>query len=171
MRARAEGELSSRTRMRDRLLHGLLALAIACVELGCAAEVEALTLELRQGTCDAGQIAEIRMLSVEVYGFDDAGDFCTLQKRCVSEVEVDPGTSAPIDDLEAALSAQSQPLVDTRRDGAAYIALVGRRFDDCFVVDAHPMCGLADLANAQDGVLAIELECGACVANDWEFCP
>jgi hypothetical protein len=163
--------LCLRSRMRGRIPRRLLGLAIALFGPVCTPEVEVLTLELREGTCDAEELSEIRMLSIEVHGFDTAGDFCTLQKRCVSEVEVEPGSSAPLEALEAALAAQRQPLVDTRREGAAYIGVLGRRFDDCFVVDTHPMCALADLANAQDGVLPIELECGACVANDWEFCP
>lgn len=161
--------LSSPSQMRgadERVTLGLV-VALVC---GCASDVEALTLELRQGTCEASALAEIRMLSVEVYGVE-SGDFCTLQKRCVSEVRVEPDAADPLADLEDALGDQTQPLVDTRRDGAAYVGLVGRRYDDCFVVDAHPMCALADLANARDGVLQIELECGACVPNDWEFCP
>jgi hypothetical protein len=133
--------------------------------------VEQVTLQLRAGSCEAAELAQIRMLSVEVYGFDPAGDFCTLQKRCVSEVEVQPDSADPLADLEAALQDQRQPLVDTRREGAAYVALLGRRFDDCFVVDEHPMCATADLANAQDGELPIELRCGNCVAHDWDFCP
>lgn len=145
----------------------LLGFALAA----CGSDVEAVTLQLREGSCEAVELAAIRMLSVEVYGFDAAGDFCTLQKRCVSEVAVEPDSADPLADLEAALQGQRQPLVDTRRDGAAYIALVGRRFDDCFVADAHPMCATADLANARDGELPIELECGNCVAQDWDFCP
>ena len=53
---------------------------------------------------------------------------------------------------------------------AGWIGIVGRRLDDCFVAEAH-LCALSDLANVQDGVLEIELQCGGCVTDLWEHCP
>ena len=134
------------------------------------ADVEAVTLELREGSCAATDFAEVRMLSVEVYGFDEGDELCTLQKRCIPGVDLPQDAEDPVADLAALLESQRQPLIDTRRDGAGWIGIVGRPLDDCFGAQAS-LCGLADLANVQDGVLEVDLQCGACPTDLWEHCP
>ncbi len=106
------------------------------------------------------------MLSVEVYG-SSGGELCVLRQRCIFNVDA-------MSELEIgeALADVSQPLIDVEEEGAMVLALIGHT-SSCFSYDDQAMCGFADLADADDGTLDVELSCavGACPDAEIPFCP
>lgn len=139
--------------------------------LGCApAATETVALAVRAGSCEPPDLSQIRMLSVEVYGFDDGGERCVLQQRCIWDVDIAADAADPATEIEALLNAQTQPLTDTRREGAAWIGISGRSTLDCFA-PPDVLCAFADLSNAADGTLDISLSCGDCPGRVWPHCP
>jgi hypothetical protein len=112
-------------------------------------------------SCREDHYLALASVSVEVYG-DADGELCTLARRCVT-------VDAPADvaDLEAALRAATQPLVDLGLAGTRQIAVYGHQRLGCGA-GARDLCGFADLADEDDGALTIPIRCDAV---DLERCP
>ncbi len=137
---------------------------------GCAEDVLVVELDLRAGDCTTEQLAAVKMLSVDVFGFRNSNETCNLQKRCV-DVLSQPQS---IDDLGDVLRDQmQQPLIDTQFEGATQINIVGRtEAGSCFKAENFPVCGRADLASVgDDGVLPITMRCDGCVPEAFPQCP
>ena len=144
---------------------------LALVLLGCAPpQTETVALTVRAGSCEPPALSQIRMLSIDVYGFDGDGQRCVLQQRCVSDIAIAADADDPAAEIETILNAQTQPLTDTRREGAAWIGISGRSTLDCFA-PPDVLCAFADLADTADGSLDIALSCGDCPQMAWPFCP
>lgn len=152
----------------------LVASALALVgATACASESTDidLDLELLDGGCSESALAEISVLSLEVYGGNDDGDMCTLAKRCVFDVDLQTPPQS-VADLEAALQGLEQPIIDVDASDARFLAVIGRRrLDGCFAGDEHPVCGFADLADGDDGALQLNMRCEPCPATEFPLCP
>ncbi|MBC8068653.1 MAG: hypothetical protein IAG13_10000, partial [Deltaproteobacteria bacterium] len=117
----------------------------------CAADTLEIALEIEVDGCDAAALAEVSVISVEVYGRHD-GERCALARRCLFAVDV-PEPLADADDLAEALRDATQPLVEGELAGAEYIHVVGRT-QSCWdlpdpedgVLPDHPACGANDFA-------------------------
>lgn len=147
-----------------------VAAAAMLVAPGCAEDVLVVELELGQSNCTPEQLAAVKMLSVDVFGFRNSNETCNLQKRCVDVLEP-PQT---VDDLAELLRSEAQqPLIDTQREGATQINIVGRtEAGSCFKAEEFPVCGRADLANVDaDGVLRVTMRCDGCVEEAFPQCP
>ncbi|MEM6994252.1 MAG: hypothetical protein AAF721_27300 [Myxococcota bacterium] len=146
----------------------VVATLLACG--GCAESVLVVELDLRSSECTTEQLAAVKMLSVDVFGFRNSNETCNLQKRCVDVLE----PPQDIEDLAEVLRAQAQqPLIDTQFEGATQINIVGRtEAGSCFKAEEFPVCGRADIANVgDDGVLPITMRCDACVPEAFPQCP
>jgi hypothetical protein len=145
----------------------ILALGLALGLAGCSAPEHRVELAIELATdgpaCTA--LGEVRVISVELLGIAD-GQPCSLGKRCVFDV----GTLEDVDDVAALLAEANQPLVDVADDDAHTVAVIGHR-ESCWGTDDHAMCGYADLAEVQDGVLAVPVSCTACPDDEIRFCP
>lgn len=143
--------------------------ACAAVLGGCSAPEHRVELAIELSSdgpaCTATELDAVRVISVELLGIAD-GQPCSLGKRCVFDV----GTLDNVDDLAALLAEANQPLVDVADDDAHTVAILGHA-ESCWGTDDHVMCGYADLAEVQDGVLAVPMSCTACPDDDIVFCP
>ncbi|MBL4684035.1 MAG: hypothetical protein JKY37_05560 [Nannocystaceae bacterium] len=136
----------------------------------CSEDALIVELELRSSDCTPEQLAAVKMLSVDVFGFRNSNETCNLQKRCVDVLEA----PVSIEDLAEVLRTQAQqPLIDTQLEGATQINIVGRtEAGSCFKAEQFPVCGRADLADVtDDGVLAITMRCEQCVSEAFPQCP
>lgn len=124
-----------------------------------------LALEDADATCTAEQLGPVRVISVELLGKSN-GALCSLGKRCVFDV----GTIASMDDVIGLLAEANQPLVDVEDEDAHTVAIFGHA-ESCWGADDLAMCGYADLAEVQGGVLEMALGCGACEPAEIPFCP
>ncbi|MBX7078237.1 MAG: hypothetical protein K1X88_03550 [Nannocystaceae bacterium] len=148
-------------------------LALLLATLACGEETLEVHLELRDHGCEPAALAEVTVVSIEIYG-EANGGLCTLGRRCLFGV----GPLADIDDLSAALDDTAQPLVDVDVDGAQYIHVVGRA-ESCWdlpdpidgEIPDHPVCGSNDLAAIEGDVLPVEMTCAACTAMEVPLCP
>lgn len=146
-------------------------LVLSALVAGCTADAVDVELVLREGDCTPPDLAQIRVLSVEVYGYGDGDEtLCTLDKRCVFDLNLPETPIASVDDLEDALRAQQQPLIDTARAGAEWVGIVGRSEPSCWKQETYPLCGLADLQNVSDGRLEVRLSCD-CTDETHPNCP
>ena len=128
-------------------------------------------LVLIEGECDRTFLQEVQVLSLEVYGQREGDEqLCTLDKRCVFDVDV-PEPADDAEDLMQILRTQQQPLIDTELEGAQFVGIVGRREPSCWRQDVYPLCGFADLANVSDGRLELRLTCGGCTDETHPNCP
>jgi hypothetical protein len=141
-----------------------LVVAGALTATACAASDASAELALTQGNCQEAQLAQVSVLSVEVYGRHD-GDLCVLRQRCIFNVD-----AMSVADIGEAMADANQPLIDVEQDGAMVLAVIGHT-SSCFSYDDQAMCGFADLADAGDGILDVQLECQACPAEEIPFCP
>ena len=140
-------------------------LLAACVLLGaCGSDTHDLTLEV-DGSCQPAELAEVAIISVELWGIDDEGRPCAIARRCIYDVEL-----ATVDDVTTAMAAVNQPLIDVEDPDAHTLAVIGHT-GSCFDHTDHAMCGFADLADRDDGVLEVGLACTACPVQEIAFCP
>ncbi len=150
-----------------------LALTLVLATAACAEDTIEVELSLRDHGCSADALAEVSVVSIEIYGEHD-GSLCTLGRRCLFGV-------GPLDDiagLSNTLADANQPLVDAALTGAEYIHVVGRA-ESCWdlpdpvdgAVPDHPVCGSNDLAAIDGDVLPIEMQCGGCRAMEVPLCP
>lgn len=147
-----------------RSLLGLCLLAGACA---LPAEDQQLSLTV-DATAIEPRLAELGVLSVEVYGVRDTTTLCTLARRCLYPVDLGmPQTGA---DLQAALR-RIEPLVEVDGAVAHQIAVVGRPGGLCDERGPFLACGFADLATAQGGELTVAVAEGQCPQTLPEFCP
>jgi hypothetical protein len=150
-------------------VRGLVALLF--VVTGCAAEDEELALVLEHDGCTAELLEPIAILSIEVYGNDEALGMCALSRRCLFNVDL-PTPLQDLADIEDALREANQPLVDIEAEGANYLKIVGRTNESgCWSGMDHPACGEADLADADHGELPVTIRCEPCVEEDVPLCP
>lgn len=152
------------------LLRAALAAGVASAGLaGCSASEHRVALEIVSSSdgpaCTATELGEVRVLSVELLGIAN-GQPCSLGKRCVFDV----GVLDDMDDVVALLAAANQPLVDVTDGDAHTVAIIGHA-ESCWGVADHVMCGYADLAEVDDGVLAVPVSCTACPDDEILFCP
>lgn len=151
--------------------HSLLAL-VACV--ACEASALEVHLELR-GECDAAALAEVEVVTVEIYGNDATQNLCTLGRECIF---VDAAPTS-VDDLADVLSDANQPLVDAELAGAQYIHVVGR--GSCFdlpdpvtdLLPVPPACGANNIDEADGDTLALTMQCDPadpCPAQEIPLC-
>ena len=122
---------------------------------GSSRDVTSVELELSADgdLCPAEAFARINSVAVEVYGVEDEQP-CVLARRCTGVQGV---TSAS--DVENALRALSQPLVQVRLEGSESIGIVGHTSVGCG--GERGVCGAASLM-AQDedsDALALGLDC------------
>lgn len=150
-----------------------VALASVLATVACAAEPLEISLELRGDDCDATDLAEVRVVSIEIYGSDDASDLCTLGRRCVF-ADAAPDSIEAIGEL---LGAVNQPLVDAELGGASYVHVVGRT--SCWdqpdpnsgALATPATCGANDLAEIDGDVLAVTMRCDMdCPAEQVALC-
>ena len=132
----------------------------------CASPTNRVELAIEADTCDAAALGEVTVISVELLGINDQGRPCALGKRCLFDV----GPLESVDDVVRVLQDSNQPLVDVSDEDAHTVAVIGHR-TSCWGTDDHAMCGYADLADLQDGVLPLALQCGACAGEEIVFCP
>ncbi|MEM9453796.1 MAG: hypothetical protein AAGF11_06425 [Myxococcota bacterium] len=146
-----------------------LALVLACdrpapatepVDRVLALEVDASTVEPR--------LADVGVLSVEVYGLRQTTSLCTLARRCLYPLDL--GQPQTGDQLQAALR-EVQPLVEVDASDAHQIAVVGRSGGLCDEQGPFVMCGFADLGTARDDALTVSLTEAQCPTTLPEFCP
>jgi hypothetical protein len=147
----------------------LAAAAWAAGLTGCSAPEHRVALHIELASdgpaCTATELGAVRVLSVELLGIAN-GQPCSLGKRCVFDV----GTLEDVDDVAALLAAANQPLVDVADDDAHTVAVIGHA-ESCWGTADHVMCGYADLAEVQDGALAVPVSCTACPDDAILFCP
>ncbi len=142
-----------------------LVLALA----GCSPEPTVIALELSGDTsCTPARLGALASVSVEVYG-DADGVPCTLARRCVT---VD--APSELAEIEAALRAAMQPIVDIELAGTRQIAVLGHTRLGCGEGD-RGLCGFADLADADDELL-VPIRCddadaALCPLTVPPFCP
>jgi hypothetical protein len=163
--------LSSPRMRRSALFWLVVAIAPACTE----PQTADLELVLDADECTDTELAEVAVVSIEVLGGGGEA-MCTLGKRCVLDIDLDdptPENPVSLEDIETAIAAVPQPLIDVEYDGARWVQIIGRRQEDgCFAEANHPACGLADVADASDGKLALSLRCGACDSFlEYPLCP
>lgn len=149
----------------------LAALGLVLGGLGCGRPVEDRELRL---TVDAASIeprlAELGVLSVEVYGVRDTASLCTLARRCLYPLDL--GNPQSSDDLQAALR-EVRPLVEVDVAAAHQIAVVGRAGGLCDERGPFLVCGFADLGTARGDELTVALTEGEdqCPPTLPAFCP
>jgi len=142
-----------------------LVLALA----GCSPEPTVIALELSgDASCTPARLGALASVSVEVYG-DADGAPCTLARRCVT---VD--APSELAEIEAALRAAMQPIVDIELAGTRQIAVLGHTRLGCGEGD-RGLCGFADLADADDELL-VPIRCddadaALCPLTVPPFCP
>lgn len=168
-RTTVQGAPSSGLAYADAVRVPIAALVLA---LGCDPDTAVLEIDLREDGCTADDWSTVRVLSVEVYGTDDAGDRCALARRCVFDVDL-PSAAQDVADIDAALRAANQPLVDLDRDGASIVQITAHT-DGCWSdlgLDGRPTaCGANELAEADDGRLGVVMRCGSCSAEEVPLC-
>jgi hypothetical protein len=145
----------------------------AALGVACEEPTADLELDLRQGDCTADDLAQISVVSIEVWG-GGAGDMCTLGKRCVFDVDL-PDAPSDVEVIEEKIAAVNQPLIDVEFEGARWVALIGRtQAEGCFAAENPPACAQAEVADADNGTLVLTLRCGeeACDAiMEYPLCP
>jgi hypothetical protein len=150
-----------------------LALAPGLTALACEAEPLEVNLELRGQNCAAEDLAQVRVVSIEIYGSTPEAPLCTLGRRCVF------ADTAPtsIDAIAELLHDVNQPLVDAEVAGAEYLHVVGRA--TCWdqpdpttgILPTPPTCGSNDLAEIDGDVLAVTMRCDMdCAAEQVPLC-
>jgi len=151
-------------------VHRLHLAWLACI--ACEASALEVHLELR-GDCDATALADVRVVTVEVYGNDATQNLCTLGRECVFADE----PPASVDELADLLRDASQPLVDAELQGAQYVHVVGR--GSCFdladpitgLVPVPPACGANNLAEVDGDTLVVPMQCDdPCPAQEIPLC-
>lgn len=149
----------------------LLCLAVALGPACAEPQTADLQLVLGPSECSAEQLAQISLVSIEVWG-GAAEAMCTLGKRCIFDVDM-PAPPTSVEDIEAAIAEVNQPLIDVEAEGARWVALLGRRqADGCFASANHPACAQADIADARDGELVLTLRCDTCSSSmEYPLCP
>lgn len=150
---------------------GGLALLLACDRSEPEPEPESedrvLALQVDASTVEP-QLADLGVLSVEVYGLRQTTSLCTLARRCLYPLDLgDPQTG---DQLQAALR-QVQPLVEVDAAYAHQIAVVGRSGGLCDERGPFVLCGFADIGTARDDELTVSLAEAQCPETLPEFCP
>jgi hypothetical protein len=143
-------------------------IVIAASLIGCQTPTSDVTV-LVSGTCQRAQLADVEVLSVELFGVDDEGGECALARRCAYEA----GPFESIEDVADALGALPQPVLDVTDPDAHTLAVFGHA-SSCFADEEPPLvCGFADLADAGDGTVEVRLHCGDCEALGAarNFCP
>lgn len=147
--------------------------ALLLAPVACAAEPLEVALELRGDDCAAADLEAVRVVSVEVYGSDDASDLCTLGRRCVF-ADAAPTSIEAIGEL---LGEVNQPLIDAELAGASYIHVVGRA--TCWdqpdpasgALPIPPTCGANDLAEIDGETLPVTMRCDTeCPAEQVPLC-
>lgn len=146
----------------------LAAAGLWCLILAaCASEGPTrVELAISAGTCEAADLTEIAVVSVDLLGIDEQGRPCALGKRCLFDV----GQLDSVDALIQVLQDANQPLIDVEDPDAHTVAVIGHG-TSCWDTDDHRMCGYADLRELDDGVLPMTLQCGACADDEILFCP
>ncbi|MCR9163113.1 MAG: hypothetical protein ACE37F_33100 [Nannocystaceae bacterium] len=161
--------------------------------VGCEAAAPApgdLVLGLRGGADDdpafTAALEETELVVAVLEGNDGAGGRCVLGQRCADFFEVLGEDSVPtaVEDLQAALESEAQPLFDFASGDAIGLAVVGRtRADGCFCAQSEGagepfcgandlVCGVAELADADaDGRLEVTLTQAPCPERAQELCP
>lgn len=146
---------------RRRIRGASAALVVHALLAACDAEALDVHLELADDGCAAAALAEVRVLSIEIYGSDDTADLCTLARRCI--FVDDPLTG--VDAISDALRDANQPLVDADVDGAEVVRVVGR--SSCWgqadpvtgAPEVPAVCGSNALAEVDGDTLALTMRC------------
>jgi hypothetical protein len=132
---------------------------------GCGSTTDvALALADGDGDCMAS-LPQIKTLSIEALANDGK---CRLAHECVFDV-----VAATVGDLEAALHASAEILLELDPGDAQILTVNGRKLNDCFPRDdanTPVICGHANLAAARDGTLLVELQAGGCIESI-PLCP
>lgn len=138
--------------------------------LACTRPVEDRELRLAvDASAIEPRLAELGVLSVEVYGVRDTATLCTLARRCLYPLDLGDPRSG--DDLQAALR-KVRPLVEVDAAVAHQVAVVGRSGGLCDEQGPFVVCGFADLGTARGDDLDVAL--GAtetCPDQLPTFCP
>ncbi|MCH9683808.1 MAG: hypothetical protein K0V04_20420 [Deltaproteobacteria bacterium] len=139
------------------------------VASGCPTTASDRQLRLSVDASDVEpRLAELGVLSVEVYGVRDTTTLCTLARRCLYPQDLgNPQTSAQ---LQGALRS-IEPLVEVDADVAHQLAVVGRVGGLCDAQGPFLLCGFADLATASGNDLTIGLADAQCPDTLPDFCP
>jgi hypothetical protein len=137
--------------------------------VACARPVEDRELRLAvDATAIEPRLAELGVLSVEVYGVRDTATLCTLARRCLYPLDL--GDPRATDDLQAALR-EVRPLVEVDAAVAHQVAVVGRSGGLCDEQGPFLLCGFADIGTARGGELDVALSGDECPAALPPFCP
>jgi hypothetical protein len=160
-------ELSS-PRMRRTALLCLALSGSACEEP--ATEDLVLQIEDGGGECTDVLLAEVKAISIEVWGTGPNG-MCVLGRRCLGDVSLEPPMST--DDIEARISAVNQPLVDVGLEDARSVVILLRTQAFQCVEGPAQACASTDIADADDSTLTLDLSCNDCTALETkqELCP
>ncbi len=135
----------------------------------CARPVEDRELRLAvDASAVEPMLAELGVLSVEVYGIRETTTLCTLARRCFYPLDLgNPRSSA---ELQAALR-EVRPLVEVDAAVAHQIAVVGRSGGLCDEQGPFLLCGFADIGTARDDDLSVALADDECPDPLPQFCP
>src|SRR5262245_56107592 len=145
------------------------ALALTFGALSCARPVEDRELRLAvDATAVEPRLAELGVLSVEVYGVRETTTLCTLARRCLYPLDLGSPQSGA--DLQAALR-EVVPLVEVDAAVAHQVAVVGRAGGLCDEQGPFLVCGFADLGTARGDELDVALAEDLCPASLPPFCP
>ena len=110
--------------------------------------------------------ASVRTISIEAVANDGR---CRLAHECAFAVTVTDVAS-----VEAELRESGDVLLELDGGDAQAIQINGRPLNDCFPrtdgMNTPIMCGSAELDQAEDGVLQVELECAGCTES-MMLCP
>ena len=133
-------------------------LASAALVPGCDSTSTA-DIQLGGGnSCTAVSLAEVQAVAVELWGGTPDAP-CLLGRRCIP---VSPRPSS-IADIEAALKAADQPLVEADRGGVERIAILGFKDSSCGG-DLANVCGAADLQTS--ATISIPVACDRVIIGD-----
>jgi hypothetical protein len=132
---------------------------------GCGSTTDvSLALFDDTGDCTA-TLPEIKTLSIEVLANDGK---CRLAHECVFDV-----VATSVADLEAALHASADILLEVDPGDAQIVTVNGRKLNDCFPrgdANTPVICGHANLAAASGGLLSVELQADGCIESI-PLCP
>jgi hypothetical protein len=135
----------------------------------CARPVEDRELRLLvDASAVEPRLAELGVLSVEVYGVRDTTTLCTLARRCLYPLDLGDPRSG--DDLQAALR-EVRPLVEVDAAVAHQVAVIGRTGGLCDEQGPFLLCGFADIGTARGDELAVALVDAPCPDPLPSFCP
>lgn len=135
----------------------------------CARPVEDRELRLAvDASTVEPRLAELGVLSVEVYGVRETTTLCTLARRCFYPLDLGDPRSG--EELQAALR-EVRPLVEVDAAVAHQVAVVGRTGGLCDEQGPFLLCGFADLGAAHGDELDVALAEDQCPAVLPPFCP